>query len=143
MAGLVKGGSSCSSLQVAQAGLGSPSSFCNVTLLSLLVVLEFLLILPGLMRNSQKAWLPYFCRSGQRETGLDEFNFEVEGWLPFLRRLLCRGLLGRCLLRLYGVRVPLLVAWMAGVGGSLRLCLFPGLMVLLESYLRLRAGGSA
>ena len=23
----------------------------------------------------RKAWLPYFCRSGQRETSLDEFNF--------------------------------------------------------------------
>ena len=27
----------------------------------------------------RKAWLPYFCRSGQRETSLDEFSFEVEG----------------------------------------------------------------
>ena len=25
----------------------------------------------------RKAWLPYFCRSGQREASLDEFNFEV------------------------------------------------------------------
>ena len=32
----------------------------------------------------RKAWLPYFCRSGQRETSLDEFNFEVDGWLPLL-----------------------------------------------------------
>ena len=32
----------------------------------------------------QKAWLPYFCRSGQRETSLEEFDFEVEGWLPLL-----------------------------------------------------------
>ena len=27
----------------------------------------------------RKAWLPYFCRSGQREASLDEFNFEVDG----------------------------------------------------------------
>ena len=27
----------------------------------------------------RKAWLPYFCRSGQREVSLDEFNFEVNG----------------------------------------------------------------
>ena len=27
----------------------------------------------------RKAWLPYFCRSGQRETSLDEFSFEVDG----------------------------------------------------------------
>ena len=32
----------------------------------------------------RKAWLPYFCRSGQRETSLDEFSFEVNGWLPVL-----------------------------------------------------------
>ena len=28
--------------------------------------------------------LPYFCRSGQRDTSLEEFNLEVEGWLPLL-----------------------------------------------------------
>ena len=32
----------------------------------------------------RKAWLPYFCRSGQRETSLDEFNIECDGWLPLL-----------------------------------------------------------
>ena len=32
----------------------------------------------------RKAWLPYFCRSGQRDTSLEEFNLEVEGWLPLL-----------------------------------------------------------
>ena len=32
----------------------------------------------------RKAWLPYFCRSGQRETSLEEFSFEVDGWLPVL-----------------------------------------------------------
>ena len=32
----------------------------------------------------RKAWLPYFCRSGQRETSLDEFNGECVGWLPHL-----------------------------------------------------------
>ena len=32
----------------------------------------------------RKAWLPYFCRSGQRETSLEEFSFEVDGWLPLL-----------------------------------------------------------
>ena len=30
----------------------------------------------------RKAWLPCFCRSGQRDTSLEEFSFEVEGWLP-------------------------------------------------------------
>ena len=32
----------------------------------------------------RKVWLPYFCRSGQRETSLEEFSFEVDGWLPLL-----------------------------------------------------------
>ena len=32
----------------------------------------------------RKAWLPYFCRSEQRETSLEELTREVEGWLPFL-----------------------------------------------------------
>ena len=32
----------------------------------------------------RKAWLPYFCRSGQREASLEEFNEEVVGWLPLL-----------------------------------------------------------
>ena len=35
-------------------------------------------------KEFRKAWLPYFCRSGQRETNLEEFTREVEGWLPFL-----------------------------------------------------------
>ena len=32
----------------------------------------------------RKAWLPYFCRSWQREASLEEFDAEVEGWLPLL-----------------------------------------------------------
>ena len=32
----------------------------------------------------RKAWLPYFCRSGQREASHEEFDSEVEGWLPLL-----------------------------------------------------------
>ena len=34
----------------------------------------------------RKAWpgFPYFCRSGQREASLEEFDVEVEGWLPLL-----------------------------------------------------------
>ena len=55
-----------------------------MTLLLLLAVLEFFLIRPRLMRNSDKAWLPYSCRSGQREASLEEFNEEVVGWLPLL-----------------------------------------------------------
>ena len=29
----------------------------------------------------RKAWLPYLCRSGQRDTSLEEFDHELEGAL--------------------------------------------------------------
>ena len=45
----------------------------------------------------RKAWLPYFCRSGQRETSLDEFNFEVDGWLPLLPEVSLPRLTGQML----------------------------------------------
>ena len=32
----------------------------------------------------RKAWLPYFCRSGQRDTSHKEFDGKVDGWLPLL-----------------------------------------------------------
>ena len=38
----------------------------------------------GIDEEFRKAWLPYFCCSGQRETSLDEFNVECDGWLPRL-----------------------------------------------------------
>ena len=44
----------------------------------------------------RKAWLPYFCRSGQRDTSL-EFNLEVEGWLPLLPEFELPRLTGRML----------------------------------------------
>ena len=45
----------------------------------------------------RKAWLPYFCRSGQRETSLDEFSFEVERWLPLLLEVHLPRLTGQML----------------------------------------------
>ena len=36
------------------------------------------------MSNSEKLGFLFFYRSGQRETSLEEFNGEVEGWLPLL-----------------------------------------------------------
>ena len=45
----------------------------------------------------RKAWLPYFCRSGQRETSLEEFNLEVEGWLPLLPEVALPRLTGQML----------------------------------------------
>ena len=45
----------------------------------------------------RKAWLPYFCRSGQRETSPDEFNEEVDGWLPHLPEVHLPQLTGQVL----------------------------------------------
>ena len=45
----------------------------------------------------RKAWLPYFCRSGQRETSLHEFGFEVDGWLPILPEIHLPRLTGQML----------------------------------------------
>ena len=45
----------------------------------------------------RKAWLPHFCRSGQRETSLDEFGFEVDGWLPILPEVHLPRLTGQML----------------------------------------------
>ena len=45
----------------------------------------------------RKAWLPYFCRSGQKETSLEEFTEEVEGWLPLLPEVSLPRLTGQVL----------------------------------------------
>ena len=45
----------------------------------------------------RKAWLPCFCRSGQRDTSLEEFRFEVDGWLPLLPVFELPGLTGQML----------------------------------------------
>ena len=42
----------------------------------------------------RNAWLPYFCRSWQREARLDEFNEEVVGWLPLLPEVHLPPLIG-------------------------------------------------
>ena len=45
----------------------------------------------------RKAWLPYFCRKGQRDTSLEEFDFEVEEWLPLLPEVSLPRLTGQML----------------------------------------------
>ena len=52
----------------------------------------------GIDAEFRKAWLPYFCRSGQRETSLDEFNGECVGWLPHLDEFFLPALTGDMLL---------------------------------------------
>ena len=45
----------------------------------------------------RKAWPPYFCSSGQRDTSLGEFNEEVDGWLPLLPEVHLPRLTGQVL----------------------------------------------
>ena len=45
----------------------------------------------------RKAWLPYFGRSGQRDPSLEEFDFEVEEWLPLLPEVSLPRLTGQML----------------------------------------------
>ena len=45
----------------------------------------------------RKTWLPYFCHSGQRETSLEEFTREVDGWLPLLHEFFLPRLSGEML----------------------------------------------
>ena len=58
--------------------------FFSVSLVLLLGVLVFFQILLGLMKNSERLGFPFFAVLGQRDTSLDEFSFEVDGWLPLL-----------------------------------------------------------
>ena len=46
------------------------------------MVQVFFLVLIRLMPNSGRLGFPIFAAPGQRETSLDEFGFEVDGWLP-------------------------------------------------------------
>ena len=45
----------------------------------------------------RKAWLPYFCRSAQREASLEAFDREVEGCLPLLPEVHLPRLTGQML----------------------------------------------
>ena len=45
----------------------------------------------------RKAWLPYFCRSGQKEASLEELDDEAEGWLPLLPEVSLPCLTGQML----------------------------------------------
>ena len=92
--------------------------FCCVILFSLVVVLGFWQILPGLMRNSKRPGFPTFVVLGKGRPALRNSVRRLTAGCPCFLRCLCLNLLVRCLLRLYIVRVPLLVAWMVGVGGN-------------------------
>ena len=77
---------------MASLGFGSPCSlFFSVSLISRLVVLGFLLILLGLVRNSERLGFPTFVALGKG------FDFEVEEWLPLLPEVSLPRLTGQML----------------------------------------------
>ena len=62
----------------------------------------------------RKAWLPYFCRSGQRDTSLEEFDVEGDGWLPLLPEVHLPRLTGQMLadvVRRKGATARSLAGW--------------------------------
>ena len=76
----------------------------------------------------RKAWLPYFCRSGQREASLEEFDDEVEGWLLLLSDVSLPCLTGQMLADVVQ-RKSATAGSLDGWGWeNLRSCLFPGMM---------------
>ena len=70
--------------------------FFSESLILLLVVLGVLSD-PAGIGEIRKAWLPYYCRSGQRVTSLEEFIREVEEWLPLLPEVRLPRLTGEML----------------------------------------------
>ena len=68
--------------------------FCSVIVLLLLGVLVFLLILLGLMKNSERPGFPIFVALDKGRPALDEFNLECSGWLPCLDEFFLPALTG-------------------------------------------------
>ena len=86
----------------------------------------------------RKAWLPYFCRSGQREASLEEFDDEVEGWLPLLPEVSLPCLTGQMLADVVQSKSAT-AGSLDGLGWrELKCCLFLGMMVWPAFLPRLR-----
>ena len=83
----------------------------------------------------RKAWLPYFCRSGQRETSLEEFTQEVDGWLPLLQEVSLPRVTGEMLAEVVhrkGATAGSLDGWGWREFKALPVSLFDGLARLLS-----------
>ena len=116
--------------------------FFSVSLILLRVVVGFSLIGLGSMRNSERLGFPTFAALWQREASLEEFDEEVEGWLPLLPEVSLPHLTGQMLadvVRRKGATAGSLDGW---DGESSRSCLLPGFMALLLFFPRLRRLGS-
>ena len=117
---MVAGRSICSSLQVE---LVPPALFlqCDPAL-----ILGGSGVLADPLRigeEFEKAWFAYFCRSGRRETNLEEFAHEVEGWLPVLLKVVLPRLSGSLLADVVHrkkVTVGGLDGWSLRIGFGLR-----------------------
>ena len=72
------------SSKVASSRFGSSWSLSSVKASSNAWCGGLLLIQQGSMKNSERPGFPNFCRSGKGGTSLEEFDREVEGWLPLL-----------------------------------------------------------
>ena len=79
----------------------------------------------GIDEEFRKAWFSFFCRSGQRERSLEEFNFEVRGWLPTQDEVFFLFLLVK--FRRKGATAGILDGWVAGAEGLFLVPWFDGL----------------
>ena len=93
------------------------------------------------MRNSVKLGFPTFVVLGKGRPALEEFTEEVDGWLPLLPEIDMPPLTGDGLVQVVRRKTATAGSLEVGDGWSSSLCLFPGLMVLLVSLLRLRSLG--
>ena len=90
-----------------------------------------------------KAWLPYFRRSGQRETSLEEFTREVHGWLPTLPEVSLPRLSGEMLAEVVhrkGATAGSLDCWGWREFKALRVSWFDGLARIFPRLRRLVSG---
>ena len=90
------------------------------------------------MKNSERLGFPTFAVLGKGRPALDEFDFEVDGWLPLLPEVHLPQLNGQMLADVVQRKSATAGCLDCGVGGSLRFCLFLGMMGWLVFLPRLR-----